>query len=41
MHDAGANSPKAMTQDKLIDLIKQTGRIPAECDCNFNIIKTY
>lgn len=41
MHDAGANSPKALTRDNLINLIKQTGRIPAECDCNFNIIKTY
>lgn len=41
MHDAGANSPKALTRDNLINLIKQTGRIPAECDCNFNIIRTY
>ena len=41
MHDAGANSPKALTRDNLITLIKQTGRIPAECDCNFNIIRTF
>lgn len=41
MHDAGANSPKGMTKDNLIDLIRATGRIPAECDINFNVIKTY
>lgn len=38
MHDAGANSPKFMSRDNLIDLIKKTGRIPCECDINFNII---
>ena len=27
--------------DNLITLIKQTGRIPAECHCNFKIIRTY
>ena len=41
MHDAGANSPKALNRNNLIDIIKQTGRIPAECDCNFNVIRTF
>ncbi len=39
MHAAGAKSSKALTQEKLVETIKQSGRIAAECDCNFNIIR--
>ena len=39
MHAAGAKSSTAVTQEKLIETIKQTGRTAVECDCNFNIIK--
>lgn len=39
MHAAGAKSSKALTPDKLVAAIKETGRIPVECDCNFNIVK--
>lgn len=39
MHAAGAKSSTALTQEKLVETIKQTGRIAAECDCNFNIIR--
>lgn len=39
MHAAGAKSSKALTPDKLVAAIKETGRTPVECDCNFNIVK--
>lgn len=39
MHAAGAKSSKALEKGTLIDTIKQAGRVPVECDCNFNIIK--
>ena len=39
MHAAGAKSSKALTSEKLVATIKETGRVPVECDCNFNIIK--
>ncbi|WP_196593679.1 aminofutalosine synthase MqnE [Pectinatus sottacetonis] len=41
MHAAGVSSQKALSKDILIRTIKETGRIPAECDCNFNIIRTF
>lgn len=41
MHAAGAKSSKALTQEKLVATIKETGRVPVECDCNFNIIKIF
>lgn len=39
MHAAGAKSSTALTKEKLVETIRQTGRVPAECDCGFNIIK--
>lgn len=39
MHAAGAKSSTFLTKETLIKTIKEAGRIPAECDCNFNIIK--
>lgn len=40
LHDAGATSPTALSEDNIIRIIKEAGRIPASCDCNFNIIRT-
>ena len=40
LHDAGATSPTALSEDKIIRIIKEAGRIPAACDCNFNILRT-
>ena len=39
LHDAGATSPTALTEDQIIGVIREAGRIPAACDCNYNIIK--
>lgn len=41
LHDAGATSPTALTEDHIIKLIKDVGRIPAACDCNFNILRRF
>ena len=38
LHEAGASSPKFLTEDYLIKLIREVGRIPTLCDCNYNII---
>ena len=39
LHDAGATSPTALKEDTIIKLIHDIGRIPAACDCNFNILR--
>lgn len=39
MHAAGAKSSTSLSQDCLIDVIKQTGRIAVERDSNYNIVK--
>lgn len=39
MHAAGAKSSTFLTKDVLVQTIRETGRIPVEVDCNFNIIK--
>ncbi|BEU88970.1 aminofutalosine synthase MqnE [Selenomonas sp. TAMA-11512] len=39
MHDAGATSPKALTENKIIRIIKEAGRIPAAVDAHMNIIE--
>ena len=41
LHDAGATSPTALSEDKIIRIIREAGRIPAACDCNFNILRTF
>lgn len=41
LHDAGATSPTALSENQIIRIVKEAGRIPASCDCNFNIIKQY
>ncbi len=40
LHDAGATSPRSLSEDTIIRIIKEAGRTPALCDCNFNIIRT-
>lgn len=39
MHAAGAKSSTALSRETLIETIHQAGRVAAECDCNFNIIR--
>lgn len=41
LHDAGASSPTALSEDNIIKIIREAGRIPAACDCNFNILRTF
>ena len=41
LHDAGATSPTALSEDNIIRIIREAGRIPAACDCNFNILRTF
>lgn len=41
LHDAGASSPTALSEDHIIKIIREAGRIPAACDCNFNILRTF
>ena len=38
LHEAGASSPKFLTEEKLIKIIREVGRIPTLCDCNYNIL---
>ena len=39
LHDAGATSPEALKEDEIIKIIHDIGRVPAACDCNFNILR--
>ena len=41
LHDAGATSPTSLSEDRIIRIIREAGRIPASCDCNFNIIRIF
>jgi len=41
LHDAGATSPRALQEDTIIRIIREAGRIPAACDCNFNILHVF
>ena len=41
LHDAGATSPTALSEDNIIRIIREAGRIPAACDCNFNILRRF
>ncbi|HML87396.1 MAG TPA: aminofutalosine synthase MqnE [Methylomusa anaerophila] len=40
-HAAGANSGQTLSVDTMIQMIKQTGRIPVERDSTYNIINIY
>ncbi|MBE8949864.1 MAG: aminofutalosine synthase MqnE [Quinella sp. 3Q1] len=37
LHDAGATSPRALTEEEIIKIIREAGRVPAAVDCNFNV----
>lgn len=39
MHAAGAKSERRLSKDTIIEIIKQTGRIPVERDSMYNIVK--
>ena len=39
LHDAGAVSPTALTEDEIIGVIREAGRTPAACDCNSNVLR--
>lgn len=39
LHDAGATSPDNLSEDKIIKIIREIGRTPAACDCNYNILR--
>ncbi|MBR1397002.1 MAG: aminofutalosine synthase MqnE [Selenomonadaceae bacterium] len=39
LHDAGASSPTSLKEDEIIKIIRDIGRTPAACDCNFNILR--
>lgn len=41
LHDAGATSPRSLAEDDIIKIIREAGRIPAACDCNFNITRIF
>lgn len=41
MHAAGAKSSVSLSKETLIETIRQAGRTPAECDCNYNILNVY
>lgn len=40
-HDAGANSPQALTTEGIIRLIRKAGKIPVERDTLYHPIRTY
>ncbi|MFH0794689.1 MAG: aminofutalosine synthase MqnE [bacterium] len=40
-HDAGATTPQGLTEEQLIQLIRETGRIPVQRDTLYNIVKTH
>jgi aminodeoxyfutalosine synthase len=40
-HEAGATTPQAMTLDDILKLIREAGKIPAERDSFYNILRTF
>ncbi|PLX92423.1 MAG: aminofutalosine synthase MqnE [Desulfuromonas sp.] len=40
-HDAGADSPQALSKQQIIEMIRKAGRIPVERDTLYNEIRTY
>ena len=39
LHEAGAKSPKFLTENQIINLIREVGRVPTLCDCNYNVLR--
>jgi aminodeoxyfutalosine synthase len=40
-HAVGAQTPQALTLDQIIGLIRGAGKVPAERDSFYNIIRTF
>ncbi len=40
-HDAGADSPQAMSREQIVELIRKAGRAPVERDTLYNELKVY
>lgn len=40
-HDAGADSPQAMSKEQIVDLIRKAGRIPVERDTLYRELRIY
>ena len=40
-HAVGAHTPQAMTLDAILGLIRGAGKIPAERDSFYNILRTF
>ena len=40
-HDAGADSPQAMSKEQIVDLIRKAGRIPVERDTLYHELRVY
>ena len=39
-HDAGADSPQAVSREQLCELIRRAGRVPVERDTLYNELRT-
>ena len=39
LHDAGATSPEALSEVRIFRIIREAGRVPAPCDCNYHILR--
>ncbi len=40
-HDAGADSPQALSKERIVDLIRKAGRVPVERDTLYNELRVY
>ncbi len=40
-HEAGAHTPQGMTLDEILKLIRDAGKIPAERDSFYNVLRTF
>ena len=40
-HAAGASTPTYLPKDRIIEIVKATGKIPAERDTFYNILRVY
>ena len=40
-HEAGAHTPQAMTLDEILRLIRGAGKVPAERDSFYNVMRTF
>ena len=40
-HAAGAKTPQALSQEKMIRIIRQTGRVPVETDSSYRVRKRW